>query len=180
MALKFEISKHEDAKKEAAKAGPKYKYTEEFIVEFTDLWEALKAGHHLDKANVTFDSVDAKNKWFRMAKAYGAQNGVNVSVADVEDTKNTPRLHVRMEDAKKREVRLAEMAKRAKLIQELKDLGGEVKRGAAAKDWDVEAEIKRLKAKAAKDAPKAPETPKGDTAKRPSVPPVPGMPAKRN
>lgn len=177
--MEFEVIKNTELRK----VNPsKLTFTEEFRAEFEQVWNAVKDGHHLDKVRISFKDKTAKNKWLKLARAYGDVKGVHVGVADVEETKDTGTLHIRMEDAKKREVRIADREMRNKKLAEYKALGGEVKRGrnTALSDEELDKEIKRLTAeKAKRDAEKPKEeTPKAathtGTPKRPSVPPMPG------
>lgn len=180
--MKFEVIKQAEVRKVDPS---KLTFTDEFVAGFNEVWNAVKEGHHLDKIRIPFENKAEKNKWAKLAKAYGEMKGIHVGVADVADTKDTTTLHIRMENAKKRDVRIAERDARNKKLEEFKALGGEVKRGRnnAMSDEELDKEIKRLQAeKAKRDADKPQETPKAETPKadaqsmpkRPTVPPVPG------
>jgi RNAse (barnase) inhibitor barstar len=179
--MEFTVIKHAEVRKESRKSGhPNYTFTPEFIKDFDQLWDALKDGHYLDKLSLKFSTVSERNKFLRYAKAYGDTRGIFVSNTDVEETKDTPRLNIRMELADAREKRIQERNARRALIEEYKALGGDpsnIKRGrlaAGEKEFDVEAAVKKLRAEKANKEKEKGQATAPQTHKHPSVPPVPG------
>lgn len=172
--MEFTVIKHAEVRKEAAKKAPSYDFTPEFIANFDQLWGALKDGHYLDKLSIKFATKEERNKFLRYAKAYGDTKGIFVSNTDVEETKDTPRLNIRMELADAREKRIKERNERNALIAEYKKLGGNpdhVKRGTTApKDFDLTKEVQKLRAKAGAPQGNQPQAPAKKAAPAPQAP----------
>lgn len=171
--MEFTVIKHETSTSGPRKT-PTYKYTEEFISNFNQLWEALKGEHYLTKLSIKFATKEERNKFLRYAKAYGETKGISVSNADVEETKDTPRLNIRMELTTTKVKRAEERKARAELIAEYKKLGGNpdyVKRGTSAPEgFNLKTEVDKLR-KAAEDKAKAPQgKPQTQPHAKPQVP----------
>jgi hypothetical protein len=163
MALNFQFT-------ETKTVHPSMNFSAEFIAEFDQAWKFLK-DNPSHSGTVIFETAEKRDKWFNMAKAYGAQHADKVFVSKVKgtgsDDKNSGKLVFKMEAGESRNKRIAEHQKRNAMFETLREHGIEFKRGVGS-DVDSkyanlmklsENERKALKDKAAKAATKTADKP---------------------